>query len=126
MEGAEAVAAAKNSSSVISPAASLRRLRQITVPEPTSSPSCQPSSMGPPDSTMAGMSTADAAIIAAGGEHHRVDGIAIEQFRQGHCRQISVDRGGGTPAILEHGMGGEFDGDAACLADPLAHPLGQF
>ena len=38
----------------------------MTVPEPTSWPSCQPSSMGPPDSTMAGMSTVLAAITPAG------------------------------------------------------------
>ena len=64
-------AASKNSSSVISPAASLRRLRQITVPEPTNSPSCQPSSIGPPDSTIAGISTAQAAMIA--------DGVVLSQ-----------------------------------------------
>ena len=65
-EGALLQARCRNSSSSISPAASCRRLRQITVPEPTSSPSCQPSSMGPPESTMAGMSTVDAAMMPAG------------------------------------------------------------
>ena len=65
-EGADAHAASRNCSSVISPAASLRRLRQITVPEPTSSPSCQPSSIGPPESTIAGTSAVVAAMIAAG------------------------------------------------------------
>src|SRR5262245_58666783 len=65
-EGAEAQAASRNSSSVISPAARRRRLRQITVPDPTSSPSCQPSSIGPPDSTIAGISTVVAAMIPAG------------------------------------------------------------
>ncbi len=65
-DGADAAAASRNSFASIWPAASLRRERQITVPEPTSSPSCQPSSIGPPDSTMAGMSTVDAAITAAG------------------------------------------------------------
>ena len=44
----------------------MRRERQITVPEPTSSPSCQPSSIGPPESTIAGMSTVDAAMIPLG------------------------------------------------------------
>jgi hypothetical protein len=38
-EGAEASAVSKNSSSSISPAASLRRLFQMAIPEPTSSPS---------------------------------------------------------------------------------------
>src|SRR5690242_4478208 len=65
-DGADAHAAAMNSSSSISPAASFRRARQITVPEPASSPSCQPSSIGPLDRTMAGTSTAEAAINAAG------------------------------------------------------------
>src|SRR3546814_3400502 len=54
-DGALSHARSRNSSSLISPAASLRRERQMTVPEPTSSPSCQPSSIGPPDSTIAGM-----------------------------------------------------------------------
>jgi len=71
MDDAEASAASKNSSSSISPAASLRRLRQITVPEPTSSPSCQPSSIGPPERTIAGMSTAVAAMIP--------DGVVLSQ-----------------------------------------------
>jgi len=38
----------------------------MTVPDPTSSPSCQPSSIGPPDKVMAGMSTVEAAMIDAG------------------------------------------------------------
>src|ERR1041385_794419 len=60
-DGAEAQANSMNSSYVISPAASFRRARQITVPDPANAPSCQPSSMGPLESTIAGMSTADAA-----------------------------------------------------------------
>ena len=47
-------------------AASMRRDFQITVPDPTSSPSCQPSSIGPPESTIAGMSTVLAAMIWLG------------------------------------------------------------
>ena len=93
-DGADAAARARNSFSSISPAASLRRERQITVPEPTSSPSCQPSSIGPPDSTMAGMSTVEAAMIrgrrglvAAGGEHHRIDRIAVQDLHQARDRR---------------------------------------
>ena len=65
-EGAEAMAASKNSVSLISPAARRRRLFQMTVPAPTSSPSNQPSSIGPPERTIAGMSTVAAAMIDAG------------------------------------------------------------
>ena len=65
-EVAEASAASKNCSSSISPTASRRRLFQITVPEPTSSPSKYPSSIGPPESTMAGISTVEAAMMPEG------------------------------------------------------------
>src|SRR3546814_3515689 len=61
-DGALLHARSRNSSSSIYPAASSRRLRQITVPDPTSSPSCQPSSIGPPDRTIAGISTVLAAM----------------------------------------------------------------
>ena len=65
-DGAESLARRMNSSSSILPAPSSRRERQMTVPEPTSSPSCQPSSIGPPFSVMAGMSTVAAAMMEAG------------------------------------------------------------
>src|SRR5690349_6917380 len=65
-DGADAAAASRNCFSLICPAASLRRDGQMTVPDPTSSLPCQPSSIGPPDNTMAGMSTVEAAMICAG------------------------------------------------------------
>ncbi len=70
-DGAEAVAMSMNFASSMRPAASRRRAFQMTVPEPTSSPSNQPSSIGPPDSTMAGMSTVEAAITC--------DGVVLSQ-----------------------------------------------
>src|SRR3712207_9150908 len=65
-EGAEASAVSKNCSSSISPAASLLRLFQTAIPEPTSSPSNQPSSIGPPESTMAAMANPEEGRMAAG------------------------------------------------------------
>ncbi|MND23575.1 hypothetical protein D3C80_139810 [compost metagenome] len=65
-DGADSSAACRNSSRVISPAPYLRRMRQMTVPEPTRSPSWYPSSIGPPDKTIAGISTVLAAISAEG------------------------------------------------------------
>ena len=65
-DGAEAAAICRNLSLSIKPADNWRRPFQMAAPEPTSSPSIQPSSMGPPDSTMAGMSTVAAAINWAG------------------------------------------------------------
>src|SRR3546814_12475777 len=65
-DGALSHARSRNSASLISPAASLRRERQMTHAEPTSSPSCQPLSIGPTDSTIAGISTEEAAMNQAG------------------------------------------------------------
>ena len=114
----------------ISPAASLRRERQITVPEPTSSPSCQPSSIGPPESTIAGMSTVDAAItrgrrrlVAARGEHDGIDRIAVQDLDEPEIREIPIERRGRPPAVLEDRMHREFHRDAAGIADAVAHAL---
>ena len=54
------------SASSISPVASSSRAFQTMVPEPVRCPSCQPFNIGPPESTMAGMSTVAAAIRQAG------------------------------------------------------------
>ena len=48
------------------PAASSSRAFQIAVPEPARSPFHQPFSIGPPDSTIAGMFTVAAAMRQAG------------------------------------------------------------
>ena len=66
IEGAEFIAAVRNWSRSISPAANCCRDFQITAPDPTNWSPSWPSSIGPPDSTMAGMSTVEAAMIAAG------------------------------------------------------------
>ena len=65
-DGAEAQVMSRNCSMSISPAASIRLACQTTVPEPASSPSYQPFSIGPPESTIAGMSTVAAAMMSAG------------------------------------------------------------
>ena len=51
---------------VDAPAASSWRAHHTTVPEPARSPFHQPFSIGPPESTIAGMLTVAAAMIAAG------------------------------------------------------------
>ena len=53
-------------SSSISPAASISRAFHTIVPEPVRSPLCQPLSIGPTDSAIAGMFTVAAAIRQAG------------------------------------------------------------
>ena len=54
------------SSKAILPSAKSFRLSQTTAPDPASLPFHQPSSFGPPDSTIAGMLTVAAAIRQAG------------------------------------------------------------
>jgi hypothetical protein len=65
-EGADEATSSTNSAWSISPAASISLAFHTIVPDPTRSPLNQPFSMGPPDSTMAGMSTVAAAIKQAG------------------------------------------------------------
>ena len=65
-DGAEAQTRDMNSSRSICPSASSRRLSHTMVPEPASLPFHQPSSIGPPESTMAGRSTVAAPISIAG------------------------------------------------------------
>src|ERR1017187_3951485 len=65
-EGADEVTTSRNSVYPILPAAWSARACQTTVPEPARSPFHQPLSIGPPDSTMAGMLTVAAAIKQAG------------------------------------------------------------
>src|SRR3982074_2955414 len=67
IEGAVAAAISMNSSAVMRPAAISWRACQIAVPEPARSPFHQPLSIGPPDSTIAGVFTVAAAMRQAGG-----------------------------------------------------------
>ena len=66
IEGAVAAAISMNSSAVMRPAAISWRACQIAVPEPARSPFHQPLSIGPPDSTIAGVFTVAAAMMQAG------------------------------------------------------------
>ncbi len=65
-EGADEAAICMNCSVSIWPVASSLRASQITVPEPASRPFHHPSSIGPPESTIAGMFTVAAPIRQAG------------------------------------------------------------
>ena len=64
-------------------------------------------------------------LVAARGQHHPVDRIAIEQLHQPQIEQVAVERGGRPAAILEDRVDREFDGDAACIADAIARALRQ-
>ncbi len=66
VDGAEEATSRMKPSWSISPAASISRAFQTMAPEPVRSPLCQPFSIGPTESAMAGMSTVAAAIRQAG------------------------------------------------------------
>ncbi len=65
-DGADEAMSSVNSRASISPRAINSRARQRIVPEPVRSPLNQPFNIGPPESTIAGMSTVAAAMICAG------------------------------------------------------------
>ena len=65
-EGADDATSSVNPVASISPRAISSRACQMIVPEPVRSPLNQPFSIGPPESTIAGMSTVAAAMICAG------------------------------------------------------------
>ncbi len=65
-DGAVAQAMSRNSLASMRPAAISCRAHHTAVPEPARLPFHQPSSIGPPDSTIAGMFTVAAAMMQAG------------------------------------------------------------
>ena len=81
---------------------------------------------------MAGRFTVAAAIRQAGvvlsqpvSEHHAIERIAAQDFHQAEIGQIAVERGGGTAAAFLHRMHGEFEGDAAGIANAVFDALRQ-
>ena len=102
------------------------------MPEPARLPLYQPSSIGPPESAIAGMFTVAAAIsagrrglVAAGGEHDAVERIAVKHLDQPEISEVAVERGGRALAGFLEGMRGKFEGDAAGGLDAFAHALGE-
>ena len=64
-------------------------------------------------------------LVAARGQDHPVDGIAVQHLDEPEIGEIAVDGGGrAAPALLDR-VDGKLDGDAARLADAGAHALGQ-
>jgi hypothetical protein len=64
-------------------------------------------------------------LVAAGGQHHAVERIAVEHLDQAEIGEVAVEPRGRALAGFLDRMNREFDGDAACLANAFAHALGQ-
>ena len=85
------------------------------MPEPARSPFHQPFSIGPPDSTIAGMFTVAAAMMQAGvvlsqpvGQHDAVERIAVQHLDQAEIGEVAVERGGRPLAGLLDRMAREI------------------
>ncbi len=65
-------------------------------------------------------------LVAAGGQHHRVDRVAVEDLDQAQVGEVAVQCGRRPAAVLEDRVDREFDRDAARVADAVAHPARQF
>src|SRR5207244_2461954 len=65
-------------------------------------------------------------LVTTGSEHHAVQGIAEKHFHETQVSEIAVERRGRPLARFLDGMHGKFEGNATRIADPFAHPFGQF
>ena len=65
-------------------------------------------------------------LVAAGGQHHAVEGIAEQDFDQAEIGEVAVERRGRALAGLLDRMDRKFHRDAAGRADAFAHPVRQF
>ena len=118
--------------SSISPAASISRAFHTIVPEPVRSP-LMPAVEHRPDRQRDGRDVdrrgrhqaGRRGLVAADGQHHAVERIAVEHLDQAQIGEVAVEAGGRALAGLLDRVDREFDGDAARLANAFAHALGQ-
>ena len=59
-------------------------------------------------------------LVAAGGQYHTVERVAVQNFHQTHVSQVAVDGCGGSARGFLNRVNREFNGDAAGLADALS------
>src|SRR5690606_40593106 len=64
-------------------------------------------------------------LVAARGQHHAVDRVAVEQLDEPEIEQVAVERGSGPAAVLENRMDRKLDRYPARIAYPVACALGE-
>ena len=64
-------------------------------------------------------------LVAAAGQHHAVERVAVQHLDQAEIGQVAVERRSGALAGLLDRMDREFERDAAGVADTVAHALRQ-
>ena len=65
-------------------------------------------------------------LVAAGGQHHAVQGIAEQDFHEAEISEVAVEGGGRPLAGFLDRMHREFHRNAAGHTDAFAHPVCQF
>ena len=110
------------------PAASSWRAYQTMVPEPARPPAKWPSSIGPArqhDGRDVDRRRAHdhggRGLVAAGGQHDAVEEVAVEALDQAEIGEVAIERRGRPLARLLDRMDGKLDGNAAGVADAVAH-----
>ena len=61
-------------------------------------------------------------FVAAGGEHDAIERVAVQHFDQREIGEVTVERRGGALAGFLNGVDGEFQRDAAGVANAFLHP----
>ncbi len=64
-------------------------------------------------------------LVAADGEYHRIERIAVQDLDQAEIGQVAVEAGRRTLARLLDRMHRKLERDASRLADSRPHPLGE-
>ncbi len=64
-------------------------------------------------------------LVATGGEHHAIQGKAVQDLHQAKVGQVAIQGRGGAATLLGNGVHREFHGDTARVADTGLDPLGQ-
>ncbi|MNV40904.1 hypothetical protein D3C71_1325250 [compost metagenome] len=64
-------------------------------------------------------------LVAARGQHHRVDGVAVQDLHQPQVGQVAVQCGRGPAAVFKDGVNRELHRNAARIADAVAHAARQ-
>ncbi len=72
-----------------------------------------------------GAQTGGRGLVAARRQNHPVEWISVEHLDQSEIRQIPIQRRGRTLSGLLQRMNGEFERNAAAIADPGLDPVGE-
>jgi hypothetical protein len=65
-------------------------------------------------------------LVAAGRQHHAIEGVAVKDFHQPQVSQVAIQSGGGAAALFGDRVDRKLHRDTPRVADAGLDPLGQF